>query len=192
MSELSISADELIEKAHAGDMDAFAEIVRRYSPAVRAMCVMRAGDPHRADDISQQVFLTVWRRFREFTPGTSFWAWLETITRNHIYNEWRRIRRERGFRQRYTVAWLADNENELPEPDPELLECRLGLLRQCLEKLPTRLKEMIRLRYDECRSSDEMAEAFGNSSDSIRQTLLRVRERLRTCVESKLSAKGAE
>ena len=65
--------DLLVERAREGDTDAFGALVEKYSPGVRALCLLRVPDPDRADDISQQVFLTAWKRMPELRPGSAWW-----------------------------------------------------------------------------------------------------------------------
>ncbi len=184
--------NELLSRAREGDADAFGVLVTRFSAAVRAQCLLRAADPSRADDIAQQVFLTAWRRLSDVRESVQFWPWLEAITRNHLLNEWRRAQRERGFRQRYTVAWLMQTETEEPQPeDAQELAAQVTHLRSCLETLPPELQKLVRMRYDENYSSQRIAEAMGRSADAVRQTLMRLREKLRKCIEMKAVGRGA-
>ncbi|HYG77604.1 MAG TPA: sigma-70 family RNA polymerase sigma factor [Planctomycetota bacterium] len=181
----------LVKQARSGDAEAYGELVNRFSAAVRGMCLMRAADPARADDIAQQVFLTAWKRLPDLNEDAPFWPWLEAITRNHLLNEWRRVQRERGLKQRYTVAWLAQSESEHASEDAEDLALRVEVLRQCVETLPEKLRSLIRMRYDDGYSSEEIAVVLGRTSDAVRQTFVRVRDKLRECVERKLSSQGA-
>ncbi|MCZ7644661.1 MAG: sigma-70 family RNA polymerase sigma factor [Planctomycetota bacterium] len=178
-----VDLPELVESARQGDVKSFEELVVRFSPAVRAMCLMRASDPEWADDLSQQIFLTAWRRLAELRPQSNFWAWLEAIARNHLLNEWRRVQRERGFKQRYTVAWLARQDREAVQDEPDELASHTQHLKMCLDQLPEHLRKIVSMRYAEGSTSDRIAEEMGGSADSIRQTLVRLRDKLRDCVE---------
>jgi len=181
----------LILRARAGDTDAFGVLVTRFSAAVRSLCLLRAADPSRADDIAQQVFLTAWRRLPDLVEENAFWPWLEAITRNHLLNEWRRVQHERGLKARYTVAWLAlaEAEEQTPE-EAEDLERRVASLRSCLEGLPPELQKLVKLRYDENQSSQQISAALGRSADAVRQTFVRVREKLRECIERRMASRG--
>jgi len=187
-AESAAQIAQLLKLARRGDADAFGELVVRFGPAVRATCLMRAADPHRADDLSQQVFLTAWRRLADLRDDAQFWPWLEAITRNHLLNEWRRVQRERGLKQRYAVAWLAANESELPGPAAaEEIAQEVETLRDCVNRLPENLQRLVQLRYHEGQTSQQIAVELGRSPDAVRQILLRVRDRLRECIERKLS-----
>jgi RNA polymerase sigma-70 factor (ECF subfamily) len=182
----------LVARAKTGDTDAFGVLVTRFSAAVRSLCLLRAADPSRADDIAQQVFLTAWRRLNDLSEDGAFWPWLESITRHHLMNEWRRLQRERGLKQKYTVGWLAQAETEDCSPeDAEDLARRVKSLRSCIDGLPPELKKLVKLRYDENHSSQEISTMVGRSADAIRQTFVRVREKLRECIERRMASGGA-
>jgi len=186
MEELSA----LVRLARTGDSNAFGELVTRFSAAVRGLCLMRAADPARADDIAQQVFLTAWKRLPDLHDEAPFWPWVEAITRNHLLNEWRRVQRERGLKQRYTVAWLAQNETEDAAGNAEILAQKVDVLRECVGTLPEKLQQLVAMRYDDGYSSEQIASLLGRTSDAVRQTFVRVREKLRECVERKLGSQG--
>ncbi|MBI3830156.1 MAG: sigma-70 family RNA polymerase sigma factor [Planctomycetes bacterium] len=181
-----------IEKARKGDAEAFGTLVERFSPAVRALCLMHSSDPGGADDIAQQVFLTAWNRLPTLQDDMHFWAWLKSIARNHLQNDWRRVSRERAFKQRYAVNWLAERTLESVEADdaPELLVTRMESLRGCIDALPEHFKKLIKLYYEEKRTSKEIGAELERSSDAVRQALVAMREKLRLCVERKLAEQG--
>jgi len=180
-----------IRKARGGDEAAFGELVVRFSPAVRATCLMSTPDPDAADDLAQQVFLTAWNRLPTLLDAEQFWPWLKSITRHHLLNEWRRLSREKNFKRHYTVNWLAAHALDLPDQDaaPDLTASRLECLRGCIGDLPEDLREIVRLTYEEKCTSEEIGKRVKRSSDAVRQALVRIRERLKQCIECKLAAK---
>lgn len=179
----------LVRSARDGDADAFGKLVTSFGAAVRGLCLMRAADPDRADDIAQQVFLTAWKRLPDLEGQAPFWPWLEAITRNHLLNEWRRVQREKGLKQRYTVAWIAQNEADDPAgEDAQKVAQQVEVLRECVGTLPTRLQELVTLRYEKGYTSEKIASLLGRSSDAVRQTFVRVRDKLRECVERKMGS----
>jgi RNA polymerase sigma-70 factor, ECF subfamily len=191
MSQQHEEVRSLVSLARKGDETAFNELVVRFSAAVRALCALRAADPGRADDLAQQVFLTAWKRLQELDNDVPFWPWLESITRNHLLNEWRRVQRERGLKQRYTQAWLARMESEeYGEQESDQIELQVECLRECMQQLPEKMKDLVRMRYEENCSSEQIASRMGRSSDAVRQTLVRLRDKLRDCVERRMSNRG--
>ena len=181
----------LVGLARGGDTDAYGTLVSRFSAAVRSSCLLRAADPSRADDIAQQVFLTAWRRLPDLSEDGAFWPWLDAITRRHLMNEWRRVQRERGLRQRYAMQWLTTKDaDDTAEQDAGELEVRVESLRMCLDKLPENLRKIVKMRYDDNCTSQTIGRMTGRSADSIRQTFVRVREKLRECIERRMAEAG--
>lgn len=182
----------LVERARKGDTEAFGELVVRFSPGVRAHCLMHAPDPGGADDLAQQVFLTAWNRLPTLKDDELFWPWLKSIGRNILTNEWRRITRERNFKRGYTVNWLAERgvEGMASDEPPEWSAARVERLRDCIESLPEHFRRIVRLYYDEKKTSAEIGRELQRSSDAVRQALVTLREKLRQCIERKLSERG--
>lgn len=178
----------LIERARKGDTEAFGELVVRFSPGVRALCLMHAPDPGSADDLAQQVFLTAWNRLPTLKDDELFWPWLKSIGRHFLMNEWRRVTRERNFKRGYTVNWLAEHAaGALEQDEPaEWVSARVDHLRACIESLPEHFRRIVRMYYEEKRTSAEIGRELERSSDAVRQSLVTLREKLRLCIERKL------
>ena len=65
----STDTDEsLVARTAAGDMDAYAELYKRYLPVVRAFARRRTGDMDRADELTQEIFLDAWRSAGRYDP----------------------------------------------------------------------------------------------------------------------------
>lgn len=73
---------ELIANYFNGDPESLEILVKRYLPAVYGRALRLAGNRQDAEDISQEVFLRVWRNLRKFDTERSFRAWILSITRN--------------------------------------------------------------------------------------------------------------
>jgi RNA polymerase sigma-70 factor (ECF subfamily) len=181
---------EIVIKARSGDTAAFCELVTHYGPAIRSLCLMRAVEANRADDIAQQVFLLAWKRLPELNEPAAFWSWLETITRNHLLTEWRRAERERRMHQRYSSACLAKAEidAETNLENAEELSRHVDSLKKCLDSLPAELRKMVKMRYDENKTSQEISTILGRSADAVRQTMFRLREKLKDCIERRMGS----
>ena len=88
-------ADEQLAQAAAeGSRDAFARLVDRYGGAVLRLSEARLGDPHHALDLSQDIWVRVFRGLSGFRPGARFRPWLFAIALNAARDERRRRRPE--------------------------------------------------------------------------------------------------
>jgi len=73
-----------VEKARRGDVRAFEELYRAHVARVYALCLRLCGDPGRAEDLVQEVFLRVWQRIASFEGRSRFTTWLHRLTVNRV------------------------------------------------------------------------------------------------------------
>jgi RNA polymerase sigma-70 factor (ECF subfamily) len=83
---------KLIQQARRGDLEAFNLLVLRYQDSAYTTAYRIMGEPHAAADVTQDAFLTAYRRLETFQGG-SFRAWLGRIVTNLCYDELRRRKR---------------------------------------------------------------------------------------------------
>ena len=134
--------DVLLARIAAGDVDALAELFRRHQQAVFRFVLHLSGSPALADDVTQDVFVTVIREAGKFEPGrAAVPAWLCGIARNFVR---RRLALEKG-----TASIDAEfKESSVPvvTPDPigDLTTAeRIESLRRAVVKLPMRYREAV-------------------------------------------------
>jgi RNA polymerase sigma-70 factor, ECF subfamily len=70
----------LIERAQAGDRDAFGELVQRFHPAVYAVALARLRDPNEATELAQEVFIHAMQKIEQLRDPHCFVGWLRQIT----------------------------------------------------------------------------------------------------------------
>jgi len=88
-----------VRAAQQGDLNALAALVTRHQQAVRACLAARLDDPHEAEDLVQEVFVTAFRKLGEFDPERPLAPWLRSIAMNLLRNHWRKFRPHRHRRQ---------------------------------------------------------------------------------------------
>jgi RNA polymerase sigma-70 factor (ECF subfamily) len=180
MIQLQQSETELIQAAQAGCAEAFAALVARHQQAVRACLAVRLHDPHEADDLAQEVFLTAFNRLSDFDPERPFGPWLRGIAFNLLRNHWRKFR-PCAIGGNEELAALVDQQIAL-ECDTARESVLLGALRDCLERLEGSSRELLRLRYGEETTVRELAQRFGRGYSAVTMQLHRLRELLTRCV----------
>src|SRR5205807_4912725 len=77
-----------------GDMRAFEEIIERHQRLVAGTVARMLGSNSDVEDLAQQVFLRVWKSAGRYVPRAKFTTWLLKITRNLVFNEMRRTKRQ--------------------------------------------------------------------------------------------------
>lgn len=177
--------DHLIVRAQGGDRAAFEEVVRATARGVRAYVALHVADLDVVDDLAQETFLHLFHHLDDYTPGTSFRAYLKTIARYRVLSWQRSRQRKRAAHESYAAALrqrlaataegLADDER-----DPAL-----DRLARCLERLPPTSRELVELRYFRCRPVQEVARSLGRSPGSVSTALSRIRAALADCIEGR-------
>jgi RNA polymerase sigma-70 factor, ECF subfamily len=154
----------------------------RHQAAVRSYALALTGDFAAAEDVVQETFLTVTEKAADYVPGTNFVAWACTIARFKVLEHGRSDRR-------FSTAVVDSLTASLPAED--IAEDRLEKLLLCLERLPPRAKELIRLRYFSEHGPGEIAQLLGRSVAGVNSALLKARDMLRDCVAGLRHAGGS-
>src|SRR6476659_7350099 len=76
-----------------GDHEAFAQLLRRWEPPIRRLCIRMSGDEHRGEDLAQEAFIRAFAARRQFDPTRKFSTWLWRIALNLCFEESRRTAR---------------------------------------------------------------------------------------------------
>ena len=150
--------------------------------AVRAYVGAAVRGVHDAQDVTQQVALTVARRFDEYDDSRPFIAWALWLAKSRIADHCRKQGREKLVFSETLMDQLAD---ALVERQPRVAG-RKAALGRCVEKLPEKSRRMLNLRYAEDTSVEEMAAALRSTPGSVRVMLLRIRNLLAQCIEGEL------
>ena len=180
---------ELMARIGKGDHAAFRQLVERHQNTVIGTVAKMLGNPSDAEDISQQVFLRIWRNARRYRPDARFTTYLFTITRNLVFNETRR----RGRKKEVSVDEREENSHfqieDSPDhrPDAELLQAEL---REAVDAAIAALPESQRMavvmrRYGQL-SYEEIAAVLGLSVSAVKSLLFRARSALRDSLSAYL------
>jgi RNA polymerase sigma-70 factor (ECF subfamily) len=180
----------LVERSRQGDAAAFTQLVSAHQGRVRAYIGGTVGRPEVVDDLAQEVFLGAYRSLDSYKGEAPLGVWLLGIARHktlmHLRREVRRLARE----TRSLDLVLSELRVRVLEADEPLLSRRdreIAALQACLERLPAGGAELITDRYFRARSIVEIAGTSGKREGTVRMTLLRLRQLLRTCVEQRLT-----
>lgn len=152
----------------------------RHEGAIRAF--VRALQPSLpdADDVLQETFLTVSRKAESFESGTNFVAWVCSIARLKVLENFRQQRRANVLSEAAILALSEDT------PELETMGMREHALSRCLEKLAPKSRDLLWQRYASRQTSHEMAAALGMTSTAVRVALSKARAFLRNCVVTEL------
>ncbi len=167
--------DKLIYRAQTGDEGAFADLMREYYPFVYTIVIGGVNNPHDAEEVVQDTFLSAYRGLTQLEDTTKFKSWLAEIARN-CARQW--LRKQRGE----TVPLNEVSEGILQtedSPDEQLTrQEQRELIRRTMETLPQKDREIARAFYLEGASYDELTNTHGLSYNAIGLRLFRIKQKL--------------
>lgn len=170
----------LVLAVQRGETAAFEPLLDRHLQRVRAFVALRAPVPHLVDEITHETFVFAFRHLNNFTPGTSFHAWVRAIAHNLLRAELQRYAREQHQQARYLEVKLTELSLAAGETGPAA-----DRLETCLKKMPAHARELLELKYRDDLSSEEIARQLARSLAWVRTTLFRLRQQLRDCIEAR-------
>lgn len=176
---------ELRERLARGDMSAVADTYDRYHRTVRAFARRLMGDDEAAEDLVQEVFVTLPSAIARFRGDASLKTFILSIAVNHSRHHVRSAARRRRVLQN-----IADDSlfELTPAEDPETLSRRKQLaevLHQALDKLPLDQRVAFVLCEIEERAAPEVARIVGAPEPTVRTRLFHARKKLRSLLEHK-------
>lgn len=174
---------ELMERVHAGDVEAFDELLGRYWPPLVAYAARLVGSRDAAEDVVQETMVRVWEQRAEWTPGRHLRAFLYRITRNRALNEQAkgRVRREWAERERHRPRPTEPSPPEIAEQNA-LRES----IERAIEALPDRRREVFVLARYHGHSYSEIAELMGISRQTVANQMSAALDQLRTTLKPRL------
>jgi RNA polymerase sigma-70 factor (ECF subfamily) len=168
---------ELIREYISGNDAAFEILVNLHKEKVRNLVYLTLGDTEFVDDISQDVFISVFHKLKEFRFESKFTTWLYRIT----VNKCRDYLRKKRVRSIFTP--IKDSHNELSiKTHSETLDLP-QLVRKGIQKLPEKLKVPLILRDIDGLSYKEIAEQLECEVGTIKSRIFRARESLKIILE---------
>jgi RNA polymerase sigma-70 factor (ECF subfamily) len=156
----------------------------RHQGQLKAFIVALCPGFARADDVLQEVFLTVTAKAHEFDLDSNFSAWVRAIARFKVLE----ARRRSGHQSlsSHVLESLAASC-----PDEWGNEERLNAMAECMGVLAPRAKELVQLRYQREHSPTEIARMLSRSLNSVNVALSKARLLLRECMSRQLDGQGA-
>jgi RNA polymerase sigma-70 factor (ECF subfamily) len=174
----------IIEGLARGDQRAFRELVERYKKKVYYLALDMAGNPIDAEDISQEVFLKVYRSFATFRKGARLGSWLYRVTYNASIDHLRRKGAAPEPVADEVLEYLSRDGAALPgrsAVDPAAAAESSQLqerIARALEKVSPQEKAVFLLRHYEDLMLKDIAASLGLSLGSVKSYLFRAVRKL--------------
>lgn len=170
----------LIQRAAAGDAQAWEPLVLEYQQAVFRLAWLLLGDADDAEDIAQETFLRAWRHLRRFDPTRSLRPWLLSIAANLARNRRRSAGRYfsalmRAFREEPQDTAVDEKTAQHTEADE---------LWRAVQQLDLPDQQIVYLRYFLDLPVSETAEVLQIAEGTVKSRLSRALEKLRTIIHA--------
>ena len=179
----NLNEAEAIERAKAGDPTVFEYLYRLHSPRVYALCLRMVKDTTEAEDMTQEAFLSLFRKIHTFRGESALSTWLHRLTVNIVLM---RLRKKLPSVVSIEATADSDDENvlsrsiELGAPDLTLEGAidRINLER-CIEQLPTGFRKVFVLHDIQGYKHRDIAKLLGRTVGDSKSQLHKARKRLR-------------
>ena len=179
--------EQLVERAIAGDADAFGEVVRRWERKIYALAYGFTGSVEEARDAAQETFVAAYRNLRSFRGEAKVSSWLHRIAVNHCITRQRRarVRAETAIEEAVESAGeglLSSGEHASPARAAEARE-RAEAVRRAVAALTPELREVVLLKEFEGLTFQEIADALQVPMSTVKSRLYTALRQLRMRLE---------
>lgn len=189
---------ELLARARAGEAGAFCLLTEPLQARLLRQAVALSGDLNTAEDLVSETLVEAWKSLPRYDQTCRLSTWLYAIL---VHRHRKSVRRSR-FRP-VSLAWLPffeaerlhDQQANLPSPELSPAETMAQnetdiRLRQCVEMLPDKHRQVILLRFFEDASLPDMAAVLGCSVGTVKSRLFHALEKLRKMKMNLPATKG--
>ncbi len=171
--------DHLIERCLDGDQDAWEIVVRQNWRKVFNVAYKFVGRHEEAEDLTQDIFLKIFRSLNTFDRRANFQTWLISVSRNLCIDYYRSVRKERETIDRQVTAEDVAPVSLDAGPLAALEQRDLAqLLRRALETLPASLRTAVMMRDIQELSYQEIAERLSLPEGTVKSRINRGRKEL--------------
>jgi len=179
-SDLPVTAppntDELVERCLKGDQAAWEQIVKQHWRKVFNLAYKFVGRHDEAEDLTQDIFLKIFKALHTFDRRANFQTWLISISRNLCIDHYRSVRKERETMARDVDASELSPVSRERGPEGQLEQIKLRqLIHLALGELPVALRQAVVLRDLQELSYQEIADQLGLPEGTVKSRINRGR-----------------
>jgi len=183
-----LSDTELVRRIKNADETALSELYQRFARPCYSLAHRICADDKLAEDVVQEVFLTLWRNPARFDPARgAFATWLLTVTHHRAVDA---VRKESALRRR-TVAVPEAGENWSPTPvagadQAAMARIAAGQVRTALHRLPFTQRQVLALAYFGGHTQSEISALTGVPLGTVKSRMFTAVRRLRELLTDQL------
>lgn len=170
----SLTDEQVIQQYLPNQPDqCFEALYSRYVKKVYQRCLSMTRDSNQAEDFTQDIFIKVLGKLDSFQERSSFSTWLYSISYNYCVDQLHKAKRLP------TSSLASDQDWDRADPmDDRVHEESLLLMQQMLTKLSASERSLLRLKYEDGLSVDDIAQLYGIKVSAVKMRLKRSREKV--------------
>jgi RNA polymerase sigma-70 factor (ECF subfamily) len=179
---MSLSDEELIQKAKVNDADAFTALYKRYSGKILGYLYRYIGDYQRAEDLTIQTFMNAYNRIQEYKEMGQFSSWLYRIATNCAKRETQNLSRRKEvsldtskFEEDVKMEEIIKDERSRPDYNARETELK-EFIDKVISGLDDKYKDVLLLCDVEGLSYEEAGKILNASATTVGTRLMRARD----------------
>jgi RNA polymerase sigma-70 factor (ECF subfamily) len=184
ISDIGKASDfDLAQAASIGDMSAFEEIYQRHHRRVYSICLRMLQNAYEAEDLTQDVFIQLYRKIGSFRGDSAFTTWLHRMTVNQVLMHFRKrtVKFEKTTEEGETpIQIVSGTENPFKMPIVDKIA-----LENAIDQLPAGYKNVFMLHDVEGFEHEEVARILGCSVGTSKSQLHKARLKLQKLLKKK-------
>jgi len=184
---------KFVEAAMRGEQQAFAELMDRYRDTIFYMLLRMVKNKSDADDLTIEAFGKAFKNIHQYTPNFAFSTWLFKIASNNCIDFLRKKKSNTISIDSQSDDPSKDSQMSIPanilDPEENLIKQQEAtLMRNIVEKLKPRYRELVRLRYFNEYSYEEISTEMNIPIGTVKAQLFRARELLNNILKTSQDA----
>ena len=180
---------ELLAQISKQDRDALATLYDRYGRRLFALAVRILNDPVGSEEVTQDVFMSVWRRGASYTSKKGkFTTWLFSIAHNRTIDELRKRRRDRSRENDDIEDHYDLKSSDISPADAAVASSEFAKVKAAMEKLPEEQKSVVELSYFKGLTQTEIATKTGQPLGTVKTRMRLALKKLRTALSTEMGA----
>jgi len=184
---MEVEAGSAVERARAGDSDAFRLLVEQHSRAIFRLAFRMTGNEQDAEDVVQETFLRAYKQLARYEARSSFSTWLFRIASNYSLDLIRMRKRHEDKRERGTDEerdFLQTIQMDTPGPERMAYGTQVrNRVNEALNELSPQERTAFVLRHFEGLSIEEIGVSLGTGTNATKHSIFRAVQKLRKNLE---------
>lgn len=181
---------DLVKQALGGNQDAYSQLFNQYKNSLYYMVLKMVNSPHEAEDLMMEAFAKAFRNLHQYSPHYAFSSWLFRIATNNCIDFLRKRRLEvvdvDSVAPAVLEAKLSLDASGGRSSNPEekiIMQEKLGMVDRIIDTFQSKYSELIRLRYYEEYTYDELSVALDIPLGTVKAQLFRARKHMQPMLD---------